>query len=275
MSPAANILNAIKVEIKTSTEKFHPDLALKIRAAIQRAICWTLLLPFGGVLVVFLKYFRRYEVEDMAVIRRQFRDIWSRNKGPLIICANHLTFIDSALIMWALASNFWYWRNYQAFAWNLPAGDVFKKKLRHHLTLYLTKCVFLHRDGSAQHKYAVLYLCRYLLLKGDVVLIFPEGQRSRSGHFDEKTLRFGVGKIVSSLDDCRVLCIYLRADIQETFSDYPSAGARFKLKLQLLVPAVSTTSRKQASVEIVRQIGAVIKQLEDEYFDERKIAKRN
>ena len=173
------------------------------------------------------------------------------------------------MIIWGLASNFWYWRNYRAFAWNLPAGDVFKKKLRYSLTLYLTKCIFLDRDGSAKHKHHVLNLCRSLLLKDQVVLIFPEGQRSRSGRFDEQRLRFGVGKIASSLKDFRVLCIYLRGDQQETFSNYPSRGSRFTMKMRLLKPTANQVSRKQMSVELVAQIGAAIKNLENEYFAER------
>lgn len=277
MWQAANLPNAIKVALP-ATDRLQPTQRQVTRVWIQNAICWALLLPLGGLLVLLLKYFRGYEIENMSAIRREFKTVWSENNGPLVICANHLTFIDSALIIWALAANSWYWRNYRAFAWNLPAGEVFKKKLRYHLTLYLTKCIFLHRDGSAKHKNAVLNLCRYLLLRGQVVLIFPEGQRSRSGFFEEKKLRFGVGKIASSLTACRVLCVYLRGDKQETFSNYPPRGSRFKLKLRVITPTSNETSRKQVSVEVVRQIGAVIKQLENEYFDERartKCTERN
>ena len=273
MWQAANIANTIKLALEPVRDRLKPARASVVRTWIQYVVCWFALLPFGGTLVLMLKYLRGYRIENMKAVRREFRNIWREHEAPIIICANHLTFIDSALIIWGLASNFWYWRNYRAFTWNLPAGDVFKKKLHYALTLYLTKCIFLHRDGSSEHKHDVLNLCRYLLLRDQVVLIFPEGQRSRSGVFDEKRLRFGVGKIASSLEDCRVLCIYLRGDKQETFSNYPARGSRFNMKMHLIKPTSTQTSRKQISVEMVHQIGAVIKQLENEYFAERDRAR--
>lgn len=242
---------------------------------LQALVCHILLLPFCSVLLVLMKYFRGYTIENMAQIRTEFRRIWEKKERdgvPLMICANHLTFIDSALIIWALASNWWYLFNYKAFTWNLPAGDFFKKKLHYHLTLYLTKCIFLDRKGTSAHKNAVLNLCRYLLKKGNVVLIFPEGQRSRTGTFDEERLRFGVGKIAASLENAQILCIYLRGDKQETFSNYPPVNSRFNFQMKLIAPEISAeTSKKQASVEIVKQIGATIKQMENTYFAERKL----
>lgn len=244
------------------------------KARLQANICRILLLPFGGLLIVLMKYFRGYKIENMPEIRRQFREIWKekqRAKTPLIICANHLTFIDSALIIWALASNFWYLFNYRAFTWNLPAGDFFKQKLHYHLTLYLTKCIFLDRKGTPAHKNAVLNLCRYLLEKGNVVLIFPEGQRSRTGVFDNERLRFGVGKIVTSLENAQVLCVYLRGDKQEGFSNYPPKNSRFDLKMKLIAPIVSAEiSKKRASIEVIKQIGSTIREMETEYFAESK-----
>lgn len=241
------------------------------RARVQSFVCRILLLPFGGILILLMRWFRGYRIENMREIRNQFRQIWhvkEQSGKPLIICANHLTFIDSALIIWALASNFWYLKNYRAFAWNLPAGDFFKQKLHYHLTLYLTKCIFLDRKGTAAHKNAVLNLCRYLLEKGNVVLIFPEGQRSRAGIFENERLRFGVGKIVASLENAEVLCVYLRSEKQETFSNYPPKNSNFKMKMKLIEPSAGGLSKKQASVEIVRQIGAEIKRMETEFFAE-------
>ena len=240
----------------------------------QAIVCRALLLPFGGMLILLMKIWRGYRIENLPEIRAQFRAIWEEKKlrdAPLLICANHLTFIDSALIIWALASNFWYFFNYKAFTWNLPAGDFFKQKLHYHLTLYLTKCIFLDRKGTPAHKNAVLNLCRYLLEKGGVVLIFPEGQRSRTGVFENERLRFGAGKIITSLENPQVLCIYLRGDRQESFSNYPPKHSRFRLKMQLLTPAVSGgVSKKRAAVEVVREIGWAIKEMENDFFAESR-----
>lgn len=256
---------------KTKNHVDEPPAWQVEKTSLQASVCHILLLPFCSVLLLLMKYFRGYTIENMTEIRAEFRRIWEekkRDNAPLIICANHLTFIDSALIIWALASNRWYFFNYKAFTWNLPAGDFFKKKLHYHLTLYLTKCIFLDRKGSAAHKNAVLNLCRYLLEQGNIVLIFPEGQRSRTGVFDDERLRFGVGKIITSLERAKVLCVYLRSDKQETFSNYPPKDSIFSLKMRLIEPTATNLSKKQASVEIVKQIGATIKEMENQYFAE-------
>lgn len=266
---AESLLKYIKGGAAKAVET-PPDWQIK-KVRLQSLICRILLLPFGGILLLLMKYFRGYRIENMQEIRQAFKEIWAekqRTKKPLIICANHLTFIDSALIIWALASNFWYVFNYDAFTWNLPAGDFFKKKLRYHATLYLTKCIFLDRQGSSAHKNAVLNLCRHLLEKGNVVLIFPEGQRSRTGIFDNERLRFGVGKIISSLENAQVLCIYLRSPQQETFSNYPPKNAVFKLKMRLIEPKIYDGDKKKTSIEAVGEIGAAIKQMEEEFFAE-------
>ncbi len=241
------------------------------KTRFQANVCRILLMPFGGLLILMMKYVRGYRLENMREIREQFQKIWQekqRTNTPLVICANHLTFIDSALMIWALASNFWYLFNYKAFMWNLPAGDFFKKKLHYHLTLYLTKCIFLDRKGTPAHKNAILNMCRYLLEKGNIVLIFPEGQRSRTGIFDNERLHFGVGKIITSLENAQVLCVYLRGDKQEGFSNYPPKNSSFNVKMKVIKPDAGELSKKRASIEVVKQIGAAIKNLENEYFAE-------
>lgn len=261
---------------KKSHEAETSDLSTwdlqKVR--LQSLICRAVLIPFGGFLILMMKVWRRYEIENISECRARFKEIWKekqRTKSPLIICSNHLTFIDSALIIWALASNPWYLFHYRAFVWNLPAGDFFKKHLHYHLTLYLMKCIFLDRKGTSAHKNRILNLCRHLLEQGDTVLIFPEGERSRTGRFENERLRFGVGKIASSLPEAQVLCLYLRARGQETFSNYPAKRSRFKLKMKLISPSVQDLpSRKLASIEIVKEIGATIKTMENEFFSETR-----
>ncbi|HMO79330.1 MAG TPA: lysophospholipid acyltransferase family protein [Pyrinomonadaceae bacterium] len=240
------------------------------KTRFQANVCRVLLLPLGGILIVLMRYFRGYSIENMAETRRQFREIWKEKelKGvPLLICANHLTFIDSALLIWAFGSNIWYLFNYRAFMWNLPAGDFFKKRFIYHAVLYLTKCIFIDRNGSSAHKNAVLNLCRYLLEKGNVVLIFPEGQRSRTGLFDVERLRFGAGKIITALGDAKVLCVYIRSPLQKGYSNYPPRGSRFQIQMKVISPEVSTeTSPRRASISAVYQIGRAISEMEENFF---------
>ncbi|MGQ0540787.1 MAG: lysophospholipid acyltransferase family protein [Blastocatellia bacterium] len=275
MQRAERLIELIKNAKLTSCVDDPPQWQIE-KARLQVTICRILLIPVGGVLILLMKYVRGYRIKNMAAIRREFQEIWKqkeRDETPLIICANHLTFIDSALIIWALASNFWYLFNYRAFTWNVPAGDFFKKKLHYHAILYLTKCIFIDRKGSPAHKNSVLNLCRYLLAKGNVVLIFPEGQRSRSGRFDIDRLRFGTGKILTSLENAKVLCVYLRSPLQDSFSNYPPKGSRFQMRLKLITPRVDGPSKKQASIGAVKQIGAVIKEMENEFFAENSMSK--
>jgi hypothetical protein len=270
---AEHLIRIIQGSKRTKGVKDPPIWQIE-KVRFQANVCRTLLPVFGGILILLMKYFRGYKIENIKEIRHQFREIWEqkqRTNSPLIICSNHLTFIDSALIIWALAPNFWYLFNYRAFTWNLPAGDFFKQKLHYHLTLYLTKCIFLDRKGTPAHKNAVLNLCRYLLEKGNIVLIFPEGQRSRTGIFENERLRFGVGKIITSLENAKILCIYLRGDKQETFSNYPPKDSRFNLMMKLITPVVSDEiSKKRASLEVVKEIGTVIKEMENEFFAKSK-----
>lgn len=243
--------------------------APELRAVrIQTAICRLMLLPFGGFLTLLLMA-KGYRIKNKPEIRRRFAQLVRENDRPLLLCSNHLTFIDSALIIVALGSNWWYLFHYRSFPWNLPAGDFFKKKLKYHVTLFLMKCIFIHRDGSSEHKNAVLGLCRHLLKDHQTVLVFPEGQRSRSGRFAVDALTLGASRLVSTVPDCRVLCLYLRSDKQETYSNYPPAGAHFTLGMKLIEPTTEKTG-KDGLLDMTQQIGATIAELETEFFSNLK-----
>jgi 1-acyl-sn-glycerol-3-phosphate acyltransferase len=235
---------------------------------IQRAVGFVLMIPFCVLLVILMRFWRRYHIENLSEIRKQFREL-TLSPEPILVCANHLTFIDSAIMLWAMASIPWYLFHYRFFSWNLPAGDFFKKKFIYRLIAYLGKCIFIHRDGTREHKNAVLDLCRKLLKSGEVVSVFPEGRRSRSGRFDITQLTKGSGKLVATVPRCRVLCVYLRGDKQTTFTNYPAKGSRFSIKMELLSPVV-TKSGREAYAEITDQIASRIKEMEDAYFSGRK-----
>jgi 1-acyl-sn-glycerol-3-phosphate acyltransferase len=236
----------------------------RLALAAQVALDWIFLLPFAGLIVVLMRWAGGYRIENRAEIRRRFREI-TRDKTPLLICLNHLTFIDSALLMWAMASNPWYVFHFRCFSWNLPAGDFFKKKLIYRVVALFSKCIFIHRDGSRDHKYGILSVCRFLLTRGEVVSIFPEGKRSRSGRFEPEKVTFGVGKILESLPDCRVLCVYIRGDRQKTWSNYPPRGSKLHISMDLITPRTDLQGR-EAHFDLTMQIARNLKRMEDEYF---------
>ena len=234
------------------------------RINLQRIIGFITLIPFCYGIIFIFKYVMGYKIEDVKNIRAQFQEIL-KDKNPLIICANHLTFVDSCLVIWALAPNYWYQFNYKHFSWNLPAGDFFGKKLRYRVIAFLSKCIFIHRDASPIHHNEILDICKDLLLKGEIVTIFPEGKRSRSGIFDPTKLTYGVGKIIQAVPNCRVLCVYVRGDKQETFSNYPLKNSSFYMKLKCITPKTNLQGR-EANGQIVNQIAQTIKTQEEEYF---------
>ncbi len=242
----------------------EPDAFTIAALRVQRFVGWLFLLPFAGFLVFLMRFVRGYRIADLKRLREEFKAI-AAEPSPLLICANHLTFIDSALMLWAFGSNPWYFLHFRAFSWNLPAGDFFKKKFSYRVVAFLNKCIFIHRDGSKQHKDSILGMCRYLVSRGEIVSVFPEGRRSRSGRFDREKITFGVGKVLSTIPGCRVLCVYLRGDKQITYTDYPAKHSVFQVSTKVIQPTTSATGR-QAYFELVTQIADAIEGMEAAYF---------
>lgn len=238
------------------------------RLNFQKKIGFLVLIPFGYSIIFIFKIIMKYKIININEIRSQFKEI-IKDKKPLIICANHLTFIDSCLIIWALASNLWYQSNYKYFSWNLPAGDFFGKKYYYRIIAFLSKCIFIHRDATSTHHNEILSICQNLLTNGEIVTIFPEGKRSRSGKFDISKLTYGVGKIIQNVPDCRVLCIYIRGDKQETYSNYPLRNSHFHMSMKIFKPDSEMLGREGCS-KVVNAIGKIIKDQEDEYFKLRR-----
>ena len=216
-----------------------------------------------------LRFVGGYRIDGAEVARREYRRIRGEDGVvPLLICANHLTLIDSFLIAWTLGSPGWYLVHYASLPWNVPERRNFAVSLGQRIAMYVMKSLPITRGGKRGDVARVLSEIAYVLSRGDVCLLFPEAGRSRTGRVDVDAATPGVGRIVRSLPGCRVLCVYFRGRSQRTYSDYPARGERFDASLSVIVPK-SEHEGLRGSREVSRQILSELAAMEQRYFDAR------
>lgn len=241
---------------------------LRFQHALQRdlgrvvAPLWVVLA--GG----YLRFVKGYRIVGVREVRREFRRIRARSDGPLLLCANHLTLIDSMIVAWALAST---WRscwNWSVMPWNTPESTNFAETRFHRVLGYLAKCIPITRGGAREGVGDALKRVSYLTTRRELALIFPEGGRSRTGRVELDAAAWGVGRIVSAVPSCRVLCIYLRGEGQQTYSDVPARGERFHVELACIEPK-SDSRGVRRSRDLARQIVAQLIRMEKKFFEGR------
>lgn len=225
-----------------------------------------IIFPFTGYAVLFLIYvFGRMKIHNIGEQRKICRELM-KDKRPLMICSNHLTFIDSVIIIIATNSVFGFIKSFRTMAWNIPAVEHYRGSLFLKVFAWLGKCIPIDRKGSQEHLSLVLEKMKYLLHIGNIVMIFPEGRRSRTGRIDTETVTYGVGNILKEFPDPRVLCVYLRGDHQNTYSKFPAIGESFYIKMELIEPR-SESRGLRAARDISQQVIYKLKELEDDYFE--------
>lgn len=244
-------------------------LGARFQLDLQRGVA-RLLSPITTFAVAgLLRFWLCLRVENGSEIRRRYREIRRESDAPLLICGNHLTMIDSALIAWALGAPGWYVRHFSALPWNVPERRNFASTLPRRVLAYIYKCIPIVRGGSREQIAGSLARFMYLLQRGEVGLIFPEGGRSRSGRVDGENAAYGVGRIVRKVPDCRVLCVYLRGHRQESYSVAPARGDRLYVSIAF-VEAKTDHAGLRGSRDVARQIVARLMEMEREYFDGRQ-----
>lgn len=264
----ANVASRISVSpcrSKSEPDRMAPDTTLP-RA--QRMLGWICMFPLSLVIIALLRWRGRYRIKRHAEIRRQFREI-AECKQSLLVCANHLTMIDSVILIWAFASLWRYAIDYRLFCWNLPAVENTRKHKSWRVITYLSKCLLIDRLGGAAHTGSVLAKVCNLLRRGECAMLFPEGTRSRTGRVDPSAVTYGAGKILQEVPDCRVLCVYLRGKGQETYSDFPKYGEIFEIDLAVIKP-VSTHGGLRGARDLSRQIVEKLKIMEEQRFQGKK-----
>ena len=239
----------------------------RISLVVQREIGRLLAVVWVPVVVALMRFGFGWRVLESIEIRRRYREIRAESDAPLLICANHLTMLDSAVIAWALGSPWWYLRSYSSLPWNMPERRNFGNSVARRALVYLMKCVPVVRGADRQEVARVLSRVRHLLGRGEVVLIFPEGGRARSGRVEVENAAHGVGRLVGDLPGWRVLCIYARGEGQATMTDLPARGERFVVRMSLLEP---TSARRglRRSLDLSQQIVGELVRLERQVLEE-------
>ena len=207
-----------------------------------------------------------YRVRNLRDIRRQCAEEFSRHQGPWIICANHLTMIDSFILGYATFSLSRHFTAYKKLPWNLPERSNFQSNPVLALLCYLTKCIPIDRGGAREKTKKTLDSCIYLMRQGHNIMIFPEGGRSRTGRVNKEGFSYGVGRFIKDVAGCKIMCIYLRGDKQDNYSIIPAWGEKFSVAVEVFTPTPPAASGLRAQREYAAQIIDRLAQMEEKYF---------
>jgi hypothetical protein len=210
----------------------------------------------------------RYRIKDVERVRIRYRALVKESDRPLLICPNHLTMMDSAVIAWALGGSWWYLFHYRHVPWNLPEYNNYASQWPTRMGAWLTKCIPVIRGGRREDVSRVIKRVQYLLSRGETAMIFPEAGRSRSGRVEVGAVAHAVGRILTSVPGCQPLCVYLRGDRQKTWSTVPARGDSFYIDFELLDPQ-SDHSGMRRSRDFSQQIVNRLVGMEKEYFADR------
>ncbi len=236
---------------------------------VQRAVNWGVAPVWVPLAALVLRWGFGYRIRDLARHRARYRELFIESQSPLLVCANHLTLIDSFLVGWALGSPFWYLVRFDRLPWNVPEATNFASRGWSAAATWLAKCIPVLRGGRREEVAGVLSRITLLLRRGEVALMFPEGGRSRSGRVDVEQSAWGVGRIVASVPDCRVLCVYMRGDRQATWGAIPARGDSFEVRLECIEPKSDHRGARR-SRDLARQITGQLARMEQGYFDDRQ-----
>lgn len=242
------------------------DLSFKDLFVLRFQIALDHLLMFfvGHFVILFIKHIWKYKIENQKEIRAQFRAIL-KNKKPTLICSNHLTMIDSVIIHYAVNSVMGYVLNFRSFSWNIPAIENLKGAPLFRIFTYLGGSIPIDRTAPASHHENVLNKLKYLMERGHVCTIFPEGTRSRTGQIDPEKVTYGVGNILRKLSDYQVVCIYQRAEHQKYHTTLPPKQNSIYFKMEVIEPG-SEQKGMRGVRDLSRQIIDRLKEMELEYF---------
>ena len=221
--------------------------------------------PFTfGVSILLMKGLLGYRIENLRAFRRKIAELLREKKGPVIVCPNHLTMIDSLILVWAMTPPWKALAKPESFPWNTPEKKNFSHVPVLRFFCYLGKCLPVIRQGTAEQTKKFLDKLRDLMGRKQSLMMFPEGARSPSGRVDTENYSYGVGKVLEDVkaDGMKpnVLVMYLRGRKQNGKSWIPRRGERFFVDVEPLEP--STTSKglraqRDLSQQIIQKLAAM------------------
>jgi 1-acyl-sn-glycerol-3-phosphate acyltransferase len=254
--------------VKTAVETSKLPLNVKLALRLQKLIAW-LTLPIWFVLsTAIMRFFYGYKIKNLKQFRQNFKHLLKNNSQPIVICANHLTKVDSLIIIWALGSLGFYIGQFKKFAWNLPEKERYFHSIFLRLFCYIGCCIPVSRGGDRKEVNQSLDKILFLVADQHLTLIFPEGKRGEKVRIDKTDYSYGVGRIIQRTAHCQVLCIYMRGRHQEQKSDYPVRGEEFYIKANMIQPSSDLSGMRQIralSSEVILKLS----EMESEYFDYR------
>jgi 1-acyl-sn-glycerol-3-phosphate acyltransferase len=237
----------------------------QVTLRVQEAVSQALILLTYASLVAWMRL-QRYRIPDLDAVRADFEARVGHERGPLLICANHLTLIDSLVIQWAIAPAWRLALRPGLFTWNLPDRYNLSRRLWVRVLGYVGKCIPVIRKATPEETRSTLDKVAFLLARGQAVLVFPEGGRTRIGRVDTENFSYGVGRMLQESPGARVLCVFARGVGQQAFSDYPRRGERFIVRLRRIGPATTFQGMRGAR-DLATQIVTTLREMEIEAFD--------
>ncbi len=228
-----------------------------------------LLIFVAAPLVILAIKTARYRVRGLDAVRQRVRDLTADHPGPWLICANHLTLIDSVILAYAMFPPWKYLFRYRLLPWNVPEWMNFNRNPLVGFACFVTKCIPIIRGGDRDAVKSTLGKCAYLLWKGQNLMIFPEGTRSRNGRVNTTEFSYGTGRLFCSIPDCRVMCLYMRGDGQETYSNFPRYGERFTIAVKECRPKTEFKGLR-AQRDCSAQIVNFLSEMESQYDASRQ-----
>jgi hypothetical protein len=219
------------------------------------------------VVILLMRFVFRWRIRDAGRCRKEYAKLLQERR-PLLVVANHLTMVDSAVIGWGLGSGFGHVVRYRGLPWNVPLQRRVESSWLWRVLAYAMKCVPVPRGGDRQEVAHVLERLAHLLRSGETVLMFPEAGRSRSGRVDAEATADGVGRLIKEVEGCRVLCVYLRGDAQRSWSNLPAAGETFTIATRLVEPRTSLRGLR-ASRDLATQVVRHLVEMERDFLESR------